>query len=740
MLPLRLLVTCVAILLTGTLPAQAQTSCNLSIPFNAVVCLSSEPVVRQSDIPYYGAVLFNPNGINGDYLACPLTQTVMEVSDDAGDFSQGYEICRGDRLYDALNHLAESVFHLPPTTRSGYLIRLRELSTGYTQTLIGPFQVQRLPSPYLVRGGGTYAEEGSSWQGPSVTLAGSDPGVMYQLVRNGSPLGDPVAGTGGSLNFGPLRQAGNYTVQAYNGQPGCQQRVLMTGSATVALQQASDLVLVTAPDQPYPAGVRSLTLTQAPGNVLLNLSGCPNGFIVVDNILNAYGGGPAITIPLPTDSPGTFVVHATCLDMDVLRVGYQDYLVKSQANFFLTVLAAPRLSVLHRDADYGNTQNNSIKPYLELVNAGSQPIPYRELTLRYWLTSEGNAPPTNQAVYYAVLGAVQMRYVALDQPHQGAYSYVEYSFPGDGTLAANGNSGAIETGIQKTDGSNFDESDDYSYQGSYADYTSNSRITAYRNGTLIWGQEPTVVAAQTAVAVYTAAKDDPITSQIQARVELCNTGNVALPVSALKLRYYFTSDNNQPANVYVDYAAIGAGNLAAQVVRISPVSSADSYVELSFPGNTMMINPLSSLGYIDFRIMRSDYGLFDQSNDYSYAPNYGNMGLNNRTTAYLNNNRVFGIPPSGAARVIAGEPVAALSVKVLGNPVVGNQAQVEIRGAEGQTVSWQLVDLQGKTLQEQRIEQAGQVEPVSVSLGQSRGLLLKVKTTRQQQVVKLLRP
>ncbi|QMW04930.1 cellulose binding domain-containing protein [Spirosoma foliorum] len=271
----------------------------------------------------------------------------------------------------------------------------------------------------------------------------------------------------------------------------------------------------------------------------------------------------------------------------------------------------------------------------------------------------------------------------------------------------------------------------------------NPHITAYRNGVIFYGQEPTTVISQPAVQVYSAAKDSPRTSQIQPRLELRNTGNVALAVANLRLRYYFTSDNNQPASVYVDYASIGASNVAARVVKLpSPVNGADSYVELSFPGSTMMVNALSSLGVIDFRLVRSDNGLFDQTNDYSYAPSYGNVGLNDHVTAYVNNQLVFGTPPSGAsARVGASEPAAELVVRVLGNPVVGSSAQVEIRGAEGQAVSLRLVDLQGRSVHEQRIEQAGETELVSVPLGQSRGLLLlNVSTPSQQQRLKLVRP
>ena len=579
-----------------------------------------------------------------------------------------------------------------------------------------------LPTQYSVTGGGSYC---SGSNGVGIGLSGSQSGVNYQLRRDGNPVGSPLAGTGSALSFGNQTAAGTYTVLATNATTTCQQP--MSGSASVTITPLPDAPsLVTANGYPYPAGQSNLTISQNVGPVSLTVVGCSAGMIMAN-------GNAASSFTITTAMTGTQTYTATCT---------QNGCTSPAGSFQLTVVPTT-LSVLHRDADYGQLTNNIIKPFLELANAGGQAIPYGEVTVRYWFTSEGNAPPTNLAVYYAQLGTVNMNYVALSQPRQGAYGYVEYSFPGRGNLAGGGNSGPIENGIQKTDGSNFDESDDYSYQANYQTYTPNARITAYRNGAIVWGQEPTSVASQTAVQVYSQARDQVSTSQIQTRLELRNTGNVALPVGNLKLRYYFTSDNGQLANVYVDYADIGASNVSAQVVKLgTPVGRADSYVELTFPGNPMQLNALSSLGAIDFRLVRSDYGLFDQSNDYSFMANYGNGGLNNRVTAYLNNTRIFGTPPSGApARVITQEPSSVLQARVLGNPVVGSQAEVEIRGVVGQAVSLKLVDLQGRALHEQRIEQAGEVETVSLELGQSRGtLLLKVSTAQEQQSLKLLRP
>lgn len=87
-----------------------------------------------------------------------------------------------------------------------------------------------------------------------------------------------------------------------------------------------------------------------------------------------------------------------------------------------------------------------------------------------------------------------------------------------------------------------------------------------------------------------------------------------------------------------------------------------------------------------------------------------------------------------------GEAESDLQIRVLGNPVEGKTAEVEIRGIAGQSVQLTLVDLQGRSVIAQRIDQASALERVSLPLGTSNGvLLLQVTTPTQQQRIKLLR-
>jgi hypothetical protein len=139
-----------------------------------------------------------------------------------------------------------------------------------------------------------------------------------------------------------------------------------------------------------------------------------------------------------------------------------------------------------------NARDNQIKPHFNIVNVGTTSIPLHELTIRYWYTSDGNRPE----VYwcdYAVIGCsnVTGRFVKLSRPELGADSYLEIGFTASaGTLAGNGQTGEIQNRFNKDDYSNYDESDDYSFDPSRTSLSDWMRVTLYHNGGLLWGTDP----------------------------------------------------------------------------------------------------------------------------------------------------------------------------------------------------------------------------------------------------------
>jgi hypothetical protein len=88
------------------------------------------------------------------------------------------------------------------------------------------------PTTFTVTGGGTRCSDGA---GIAVGLSGSQLGMNYQLKRDGSNEGSPLAGTDSALDFPLQTLAGIYTVEASNTNGSCNVNAPMTGSATVTI-------------------------------------------------------------------------------------------------------------------------------------------------------------------------------------------------------------------------------------------------------------------------------------------------------------------------------------------------------------------------------------------------------------------------------------------------------------------------------------------------------------------------
>jgi len=408
--------------------------------------------------------------------------------------------------------------------------------------------------------------------------------------------------------------------------------------------------------------------------------------------------------------------------------------------------AAPAnlLKMKYQDGDNEQTSDSKIRPRLLLTNEGATAVPYSELTIRYWLTAENFSPLTNLQLNWAPLGTdrIRLTYVPLpaDQPRQGAFGYVEYSFANEaGQLAANSNT-PIFTQFAKKDWSAFNELDDYSYKATGSSYETNDHVTIYRNGALVWGVEPAVVATSQVMKVYSENRNGSApTSTLNTYLQISNEGNVPVVYKDLKVRYWFTAEGTQALRFYLDWAKLLGNAINGQFVKVAR-SGADTYLELSFNESLGTLSPLSNTGNIQYRIAKGDWSAFDPTNDYSFAP-AAPMSLNEHVTVYYRNQLVFGTEPAPtAARLTTGE-LTPLVVTVLGNPVVGSQAKVEIRGAEGSRLRLLLTDEKGRQLAGRAIEQASQIEQHVFALDGPTGVyLLQVNTPTDAVSVKLVKP
>jgi hypothetical protein len=602
-------------------------------------------------------------------------------------------------------------------------------------------RTQAVATPTAVATGGTYyvqatTEQGCTSNGSIVVTVNQPPtviitpsaltgcaGTIITLSAQGADR--YVWSTGATTTSIPVTTTGTgvYSVTGTITSTGCS--ATASQSITIYPLPAAPSVL-TQTGQSYPGGQSSVTVDVNSGNVNLVVGGCSG---TINWTGPAGSSGTTSPIVVSTDRVGQFVYTATCTSA-------QGCISPATS---ATVIVQGRLTVLHRDVD-NYADNNAIQPLLQLQNQGSSALPLSALTLRYYLTVEGNSALSNLNVNYAQVGGqnVRLRYVPLTPAQQGAGGYVEVSFTaGAGNLAAGANSGPIQAYFAKSDYGSLFEPDDYSYNPVRDQLTATQRITAYYNGILIAGIEPGSGAQVRSVRALTESRNGPDATQINTVLEVRNEGTVAINYSDLKARYYFTSDGNERLQVEVD-----EGNISTQLVRLpAAVNGADYYLEIRYNQGGQLA-PGTSTGAIRYRISKPDGGRFNQANDYSYQEQPQDRSQNSRVVVLASNQIVWGTPPAGApARLAYEEAGRALSVRVLGNPIQNDQVSVEVTGAGGQPLQLQLLTPQGRLVSQQLVPNAEATGRHQLSvMGQAGGLfLLQVSTPTQSQTVKVIK-
>lgn len=128
---------------------------------------------------------------------------------------------------------------------------------------------------------------------------------------------------------------------------------------------------------------------------------------------------------------------------------------------------------------------------LNIINTGKTTLPLNGLTVRYYFTRD-NQTPMKFTCDYAAIGCDQVsgHLADLPQPTSNADCYVEVSFTGGGSLNPGAKTNEILLRVNRTDWSNFDQSNDYSFDPSKSSFHDWDHVTIYQNGTLLWGTPP----------------------------------------------------------------------------------------------------------------------------------------------------------------------------------------------------------------------------------------------------------
>ena len=138
-------------------------------------------------------------------------------------------------------------------------------------------------------------------------------------------------------------------------------------------------------------------------------------------------------------------------------------------------------------------------------------------------------------------------------------------------------------------------------------------------------------------------------SQIQLGLRLRNTGDSAVPLDVVTMRYWFTSDAVGSPQSACYYATVGCGQLDLQVRSLSgPHAGADHYLDVGFTGGQLAPGAAASLDQL--AILDQSGESFDQQDDHSFL-DQDSFASNVRVTVYVGGDLVWGVEPEAVPAV-----------------------------------------------------------------------------------------
>ena len=132
-------------------------------------------------------------------------------------------------------------------------------------------------------------------------------------------------------------------------------------------------------------------------------------------------------------------------------------------------------------------------------NEAPAALPIGEISLRYFFTSDdvGDQPARcdeSRAAPDVCAGIVTPVFTV--PASSFVDSYFEVRFPAGDELAAGAQTNEIPVAVEPSNGGLYDQRGDYSFADNVA-FQANSRVTLYRRGVLIWGDEPSGLSTTT---------------------------------------------------------------------------------------------------------------------------------------------------------------------------------------------------------------------------------------------------
>lgn len=137
------------------------------------------------------------------------------------------------------------------------------------------------------------------------------------------------------------------------------------------------------------------------------------------------------------------------------------------------------------------SQTNGIAPRFKLTNTGTAAINLSSVKLHYYFTSDGSQSETYWCDW-STAGSANVTYTfqPVSPSKNGADTCLELGFTAAAGSLAPGASVEVQGRFSKSDWSNYNQGNDYSFDATDTTYADWPEATAYEDGALVWGSEP----------------------------------------------------------------------------------------------------------------------------------------------------------------------------------------------------------------------------------------------------------
>ncbi len=132
-------------------------------------------------------------------------------------------------------------------------------------------------------------------------------------------------------------------------------------------------------------------------------------------------------------------------------------------------------------------------------------------------------------------------------------------------------------------------------------------------------------------------------------LNIVSIGATAVPLSQLKIRYWFDADSQVPTAPPVCNSAWNIGgcpNVTLSYVTVTPArTGANRYVEIGFISGAPTLAAGAQTADIQFSFHYDSWAVVNRTNDYSFDATKTAFADWNRVTLYHNGNKVWGTEP-----------------------------------------------------------------------------------------------